>query len=183
MMNEQEMQMAENQADLIMDEVKKVSFELDLIDERVETFTATKRYYGRTIEEWANHFTVHMDMNATPIQVKAYATQLSAHLDEAYRNKAKTARKLAEYKAQYDVEKANLIEQHATNRTRKTIPAAETLDKVADSQLGVRKSMISQYENALNFWQDMIFKLHANLKVVNMLAMSNGTLAKIEGNF
>ena len=179
----EQMAMAENQAELISEEIKLVSYEIEEIETRVNEWSDRQRYFGKTIDEWSTYFNIPMSPNATPIEVKYYATQLNERMAEAYRYKAKVARAFGEYKAKYELEKSNIIEGHANNRARKTIPAAETLVKVAESELGVRTSVCLKYENALNFWQDVIFRLHSSLKLINIIAMSNGTLAKIEGAY
>lgn len=182
-MIEMNTEIAETQAELLLNEVKQVSFELSVIDEKVGDFADRQLYYGKTVEQWSSWFSLSLNMNATPLDVKSYAVQLSERMDMAYRNKGRTSRKYSEFKAKYELDKSNIIERHASNKSRKTMPAADTLEKVATSEMGIQASLCLQYENALNFWQDVIYKLHSVLKLVNILAMSNGTMAKIEGNY
>lgn len=182
-LSSEQIQMAENQAELIGNEVKQLSYELDELEYRIDQWASQQRYGDKTVDEWSNYMNIEINPNATPVEIKQYAAWLSERMDTAYREKGKVHKKLGEYKAKFEQAKGEIIEGHANNRTRKTIPAAETLVKVAEAELGVRTSMCIRLENELNFWQDVIFKLHSNIKLINIMSMSNGTLVKLEGAF
>jgi uncharacterized coiled-coil DUF342 family protein len=182
-MSPEQIQMAENQAEVISNEVKQLSYEMDEVEHRLDQWAYHQRYGEKTVEEWSNYFNVEINPNATPVEIKNYAAKFSERMDTAYREKGKVHKKLGEYKAKFEEAKGQIIEGHATNRTRKTIPAADTLVKVAEAELGIRTSFCIRLENELNFWQDVIFKLHSNIKLINIMSMSNGTLVKLEGAY
>lgn len=179
----EQMQMAENQAEMISQEVQVLSYELEQIEDTIQNWSATQKYAGKTVDEWTEYFSIPMNPNATPMETKQYAVMLNERIDEAERNRGKVLRIISEYKAKYMQAKGDIIEAHANNRSRKTIPAADTLEKIAEAELGIKTSFVLKLENELNFWQNMIFKLKDTLKIIQLMTMSNGTLAKIEGVF
>ena len=72
------------------------------------------------------------------------------------------------------------MEGNATNMTKKTLPAAHTLEKIAASQMGDKTVVITQLQNSVDFWQDMIYKLNKTMDLIKIMSMSNGTMARLE---
>ena len=135
---------------------------------------------GRTINEWIEAFTIRVVYPSTPQDVMRYCAEFVQKSDEAYRCQAKVRQHLKTYLMSYMSNKGQEISRIANNKSRKVMPAADTLEKVADSQMGIRNDIVIQYEKDIDFFQSMIYKLNKTLESVKILGMSLGTQLKGE---
>jgi hypothetical protein len=179
-MTEQDIQLIENDANLVKEQVDSIIYASEVVLTKLAEIERNRTYFGKTIQAWCEYFDVQIDETADPIRLKQYAAQINERLNKAYLYKSKTKRFLTDYLSGYDKQKNELIESHATNRTRKTIPAADTLEKVAASQMGDKTVIITQLQNSVDFWQDMIYKLNKTMDLIRIMSMSNGTMARLE---
>ena len=179
-MSPAELESAENQAILVEQEIQKINYEMHQIEEVVNDLSSNSVYFGKTMPEWADYFSIEFSPNATPQDIKTYASMMNERTNVAFKNRILALRKKSEYEKYYTEQKNKLIEAQVNNRSRKTVPAAETLDKAAESQLGTHTVMLQKFQNGVDFWQSVIYKLKDNFNLLNLLAMSNGTLARIE---
>lgn len=169
-----------NEAEIIAEEVNEALASVDLIQHEIESIANNRMLYGKTATQWLEWFNVVMHPQPDPLQIQGYCSILSERLNEAYKLKAKTLNHFATYKASYEEEKAKEISRIANRKDRKVMPSADTLELVADSQMGTRRIMYDQYQIYIDFWQNIIYKLKDTLELVRISAMSNGTLYKAE---
>lgn len=179
-MTEEEIQLAENEASLIQEEVDSIIYTSEIVQQKLIEIERNRTYFGKTISAWCEYFDIAIDENADPARVKLYIAKINERLNVAYLHHSKAKRFLTDYMCGYDKHKNELIEKHAMNKARKTMPAADTLDKVAASQMGDRTVVITQLQNSVDFWQNMIYKLNKTMDLVKIISMSNGTMAKVE---
>ena len=174
------MDMIDNNAKMVQEEIVSINYEIDSLQDGVAEISRTSVYFGKTVDQWSNYFQIPISGSADPVMIKDYIEKLNERFDKAYRYKAKVSMMYRDFKNLHEQKKMNLVEKHAMNKSRKTMPAAETLDKVADSQLGIYTVTCHKYENSIAFWQDVIYKLRNNLEMLQIMSMNNGTMAKIE---
>jgi hypothetical protein len=169
-----------NEASLIAEEVSQSLQQVDLIYLEVEKIANNRVLYGKTAEAWLQWFNIALHNQPDPLQIQGYCALLNERLQEAYKFKTRTMNHFATYKASYEEERAKEISRHALNKSRKVMPSSDTLELVAESQMGNRKIMHDQYQLYIDFWQNIIYKLKDTLELVKIAAMSNGTLYKAE---
>jgi hypothetical protein len=133
----------------------------------------------KTLEQWHNDLSIKIDPSADPARVKYYCSQLSLHIDTAYRNLAKAKQAYAKYKLSYLPHFSGSITKQATHKGRKVAPAMETMMRVTENELGDRSLVITEYEALIDFWMDMVFKLKNQLDLVKTISISNGTQYKV----
>lgn len=138
-----------------------------------------KKTFGKSIDEWHRVLTVKVDPSADPAKVNLYCSELALNIDTAYRNLSTTKYLYSLYKMSYDNAINDKVAAQALNKSRKVIPSADTLVRVAESQLGDRVIVAAQYEAAIEFWQNMVYKLKDLIDLVKTVGMSNGTRFKI----
>lgn len=170
----------ENEADLIAEEVREALGSVDLIHTQIEQIAENRILYGRTARQWIEWFNIEIHSQPDPLEIQRYCSTIAERLNMAYKNKARTLNHFATYKASYEEERAKEISRIANKKSSKVVPAASTLELVADSQMGNRKIMHDQYQLYIDFWQNIIYKLKDTLELVRISAMSNGTLYKAE---
>lgn len=170
----------ENESLLIAEEVNQALQSVDLIYLEVEKIANNRVLYGKTANQWLEWFNIEMHPNPDPLQIQGYCSLLNERLQQAYKFKTRTMNHFATYKASYEEERAKEISRHALNKSRKVMPSSDTLELVAESQMGNRKIMHDQYQLYIDFWQNIIYKLKDTLELVRISAMSNGTLYKAE---
>jgi hypothetical protein len=169
-----------NVAALVYEEAKTKHEDIDLIRYKVEQATKSRMLSGKSFEEWLNFFTINVRYPSSPADVMRYCSEFVEKSDWAYKMKARFEREKSTYLMSYDQKHNQEISKHALNKSRKTMPAAETLREVAKSQMGIRYDILVQYENDIAFFQSMIYKLKDTMGSINTLAMSNGTQLKGE---
>lgn len=179
-MTEEDVQLIENDADLVREQVENIIYASEVVQAKLTEIERNRTYFGKTIEGWSTYFNIQIEETADPVRIKMYCAQINERLNMAYLYKSKTKRFLTDFMCGYDKQKNELIESHATNRTRKTLPAADTLDKIAASQMGDKTVVITQLQNSVDFWQDMIYKLNKTMDLIKIMSMSNGTMARLE---
>jgi hypothetical protein len=161
-------------------EVNRALESVDLIHFEIERIANNRMLYGKTANQWIEWFNVEIHPQPDPLQIQTYCSLLNQRFNEAYKLKAKTLNHFATFKASYEEEKAKEISRIAMRKDRKVVPSADTLELVADSQLGNRKIMYDQYQLYIDFWQNIIYKLKDTLELIRIAGMSNGTLYKAE---
>jgi hypothetical protein len=169
-----------NEALVISKEVEDALASIDYIQFEVEKIAAQRQLYGKTSAQWLEYFKVEIHPQPDPLQIQGYCALLNERLNLAYSLKLKTKNHLATYMASYEEQVNKEISKMAFNKARKVMPAADTLEKVAHSQMGNRKIMLDQYNIYIDFWQNIIYKLKDSLELVRIAGMSNGTLYKAE---
>lgn len=169
-----------NEADIIAEEVQQALESVDLIYSEVEKIANNRMLYGRTAAQWIEWFQIDIHPQPDPLQIQGYCALLNERLQKAYGFKSKTLNHFATYKASYEEEKAKEISRIANRKDRKVMPASDTLELVAESQMGNRKIMHDQFQLYIDFWQNIIYKLKDQLELVKIAGMSNGTLYKAE---
>lgn len=179
-MTEVESKLQENEASVILEEVRGALGSIDLIQSEVEQIAEGRMLYGKTARQWLEWFNVEIHPQPDPLQIQGYCQLLSERLNEAYKFKLKTMNHYGTYKASYEEEKAKIINRLANKKSSKVVPAASTLEKVAESEMGNRQIMAEQFQLYIDFWQNIIYKLKDTLELVKIAAMSNGTLYKAE---
>ena len=112
-------------------------------------------------------------------RVVRYCSDLSNSVNIAYRLLSRSKLLLTSYIMTHDKSVNDKIQFMANNSTRKVLPSADTLDKIANSSMGDRVAAKALLEAQVTFWTDMVFKIKEQIRLVNMIAMSNGTLYKI----
>lgn len=180
-MTELDQQLAENTAKMVGSEIEKHMFNTIEMETMVKKMSKLRKFYGKNIEEWEKYFEFVIDPTADPAMVNHYVAELNEKLNVAYGNQTKAKKELAVYKLSFDNVKSEKIMAQVNSRTRgKTTPAAESLDKIANSQLGDRATLVEQYETTIDIFQSYIYKLNRQVELVKTMGMSNGTLAKLE---
>lgn len=175
-----EIDLQENEAQVIAEEVQAALQSVDLIALEVAKIADNKRLYGRTAKEWLEYFNIEIHPQPDPLQIQGYCALLNERLQLAYKYKLRTMQHFATYKASYEEEKAKEISRIANRKDRKVMPAADTLVLAAESQMGNRKIMHDQFQLYIDFWQNIIYKLKDTLELIRIAGMSNGTLYKAE---
>lgn len=175
-----EVKLQQNEAEVIAEEVRQALGSVDLIYCEVEKIANNRMLYGRTAAQWLEWFQIEMHPQPDPLQIQGYCALINERLQKAYSFKSKTLNHFATYKASYEEEKNKEISRIANRKDRKVMPASDTLELVAESQMGNRKIMHDQFQLYIDFWQNIIYKLKDTLELVRISAMSNGTLYKAE---
>ena len=169
----------QNQAELIKEEILQGLDATQTIEESVMETVSTARTFGKTVDEWYKEMSVPLDPSADPAKIKLYCSQLGNHLDTAYKNLAKAKLVDFNYKLSYNIAFNEKLAAQALNKSRKVAPAIETMSKVAESQLPERAITAKRCEMAIEFWQDMVWKLKNKVSIVNTMSMANGTMGKV----
>jgi len=178
-MTEQDTILAQNQAEMIGEEILNALDRGAAIEEAVTRTLQEKRTFGKTIREWHKELSVKLDPAADPAKIMLYCSELSKSIDTAYKNLALIKVLYSNYKLSYNTALSDQISAQANNRSRKVVPALETMERVAQGHLGDRALTAAQYETFIEFWQNMVFKLKDLIDVVKTMAMSNGTRYRI----
>jgi hypothetical protein len=173
-------ELQENEALVISEEVQQALASIDYIQFEIEKIANSRVLFGKTSSQWLEYFRIEIHTQPDPLQIQGYCAMLNERLNVAYTNKSKTQHALATYMASYEEQLNKEISKMAFNKSRKVMPAADTLEKVAHSQMGNRKIMLDQYKIYIDFWQNIIYKLKDTLELVKIAGMSNGTLYKAE---
>lgn len=153
------------------------------IEESISDLLNNKRTFGKTVDEWHRDLSLAIDPSADPAKVNLYCSQLGERLNLAYKNLDKTKMLYFLFRLSYDRARDNKITQQALSKGRKVMPALESMEKVAESQLGDRTLTSKQYEAMISFWQSMVFRLKDNIELIKIMGASNGTRAKIGGEY
>lgn len=165
---------------IIKEQAESVFEEADMIEFRVNEVARGKRVLGKTVDEWINHFDIKVSRQADPAQVSQVCSDIISKLHDAYGAKGKLESSLVAYKMGYQGQWDGKFLRHALNKGRKTIPKKESLDAIADAEMGAMSLVLMRYEKSIAFFQSMIYKLNTTLESVKTIAMSNGTLRKAE---
>lgn len=169
----------QNQAEIIEEEIQEAIEKSTAIEESVAQTLRSRRTFGKTIDEWHKQLTVRIDPTADPAKVMLYCSQLALNIDIAYKNLSKIKILYSNYKMSYNTILNHKIFAQANNRGRKVVPALETMERVAQCELGERALTAAQYEAFIEFWQNMVFKLKDLIDITKTVGMSNGTRYKI----
>jgi hypothetical protein len=172
-----------NLSEIVAEEIKTKHEDIDLIKHKIERAALPVRVLGRTLEEWLDELKIDVRYPSTPHDVMRYCAEFSEKSDKAYRAQARLRHQMKTYLMSYDQRHNQEISKHALNKSRKIMPAAETLREVAKSQMGIRYDILVQYEKDIEFFQSMIYKLNNTLTSIRTLGMSNGTQLKGEMGF
>jgi len=169
----------QNQAEMIGEEIQGALERSQAIEDVVTTTLREKRTFNKTVDEWHRELTVRIDPAADPAKVMKYCSQLALSLDTAYKNLSTTKVLYSNYKLSYNSALNDRITAQANNRSRKVVPALETMERVAQGELGDRALTSAQYETFIEFWQNMVFKLKDLVELTKTMAMCNGTRYKV----
>jgi hypothetical protein len=169
----------DSQGQIIKEEIEDAMTRVDIIESHVIKTIHTRKTFGKTIDEWHKELSIPIDPAADPAKIKMYCSQLAFNLSLAYRNLSKAKALYSNYKMSYNTAFNDKVATQASNRSRKVVPSADTMTKVAESQLGDRALVVMRYESAIDFWQSMVFKIKDLIDIVKTMGMSNGTLYKV----
>ncbi len=167
-------------SDLVVEEASNRCSEVDVVRFKLERASKGNLILGKTLDYWNEYFTIRIVYPSTPQDVMRYSADWVEKNDTAYRGRAKLQQQMKIYLMSYSQKMGNEISKHALNKSRKVMPAADTLREVAQSQMGIRYDILTQYEKEIEFFSEMIYKLKDTLKTINILGMSNGTQLKGE---
>lgn len=169
---------AQNESELVEEEIGNILEEIDLMQEKVGSMSRSRFIRGRTLEDWEKQFELKMDYQSTPIHVNMLLETLTYNLDVAYRNYNQCKFERALYNSYFLREKGNRVEIEANRKGRKT-PSLQTLEVLAETGLGEKSLAKDYYDFELEFWEKIIKKIVTQKELVNILSMSNGTRYKI----
>lgn len=167
-------------SDLIVEEADARCSEVDVVRFKLERAANRGLICGKTVDQWNEEFTIRISPNAMPADIIRYSSDWVGMNDLAYRTRSKLNQQLKTYLMSYSQKLSGEVGKHALNKSRKVMPAADTLREVAQSQMGIRYDILIQYEKEIDFFSEMIYKLKDTLKAINTIGMSNGTLLKGE---
>lgn len=169
----------QNQAELIKEEIETLLETSMTIENEVIQAASEMQSWGRTLDQWHKDLTITIDPSADPAKIKLYCSQMSNNLDIAYRNLSKTKGVAFSYGLSYNRALNEKITVQALNRGRKVAPAIETMTRVAENQLPEMSLVQKRCEMAVQFWEQMIWKIKDKISTINTMSMANGTLARV----
>ena len=172
-------QQIDNQAQLVQEEVLASIHSLDAIKAKVAHVAIKRMTFGKTIDEWNKELSIQIDPSADPARVKYYLSLLSKNLDTVYRNLSTIKIMYHNYKLSYNPAMNSEVSAQANHKGRKVAPALETMNRVAENNLGDRSLAAIEYEGYIEFWNDMLWKVKDQVGIVKAIGMSNGTLYKV----
>ena len=170
------------QAQLIAEEIDESLKSLAYIKISAHNKALESKIFGKTLDEWQKQLSIKIDPGADPSKIKYYASELSNALEIAYGNLNKSKAMYQKYKLSYLPNVDASISKQATSKVRKVPPKLDTMEAVARNELGDRAIAVLEFENLIEFWQSMIFKLKDQINLVTIANIANGTLNKI-GSF
>jgi len=169
----------QNQAEIIKEEIEDLLETSGTIESCVIETANSLTSFGKTYQQWFKDLTVPLDPSADPAKVKLYCSQLGNNLDTAYKNLSQSKLIAFNYKLSYNGVFNEKVAAQALNRSRKVAPAIETMAKVAESQLPERTVTLKRLEQAVEFWESMVWRIKDQIGIVNTISMANGTMMKI----
>lgn len=178
-MTDMEVTQAENQAELIKEEIISTLQNMEAIKEKVAGIASKRKTFGKTVDEWNDELTIPIDAQADPARVKFYLSRLAHNLDTAYKNLTKIKIMYSQYKLSYEPAVACEVSTQANHKGRKVAPSLDTMMKVAQNNLGDRSVTALEYETFIEFWTDMTWKIKNQVDIVKSISITNGTMYKV----
>lgn len=169
----------ENQAELVQEEIIASIQSLDAIKAKVTHVAMRRLTFGKTIDDWNKQLSLPIDPSADPARVKYYLSILAGNLDTAYRNLTAIKIMYHNYKLSYEPAVNAEVSAQANHKGRKVAPALETMNKVAENNLGDRSLAAIEFQGYIEFWTDMVWKIKDQIGIVKAIGMSNGTLYRV----
>jgi hypothetical protein len=167
------------QAAIVEEEIQITLESVSEIKKAAYRQAVSSKIFGKTAEEWHNELSLVVDQNADPAKVKYLASQLSQKLNKAQANLAKSKQMFHKYKLSYYPHFNQEISKHATHKGRKVMPAMDSMRAVAENDLGDRSIAYKEFENLVEFWRDIVYKLINSIELLKITSMSNGTQNRI----
>ena len=166
-----------DQADHMIDNLRRGKGIHDIFAEQVKTRIVIQ---GKTMEQWKKHFTLNIPESPTTEDCKIIGMKLMEMHQEAAFLKAMSEASLMLGKKSYDTDYRQkftaLVSEYKTDG--KKLPAKDTLETLAKTELDDIESGLTYAELGVRFWKDMLSDLDYKRKIIENATINNSVEAK-----